>query len=287
VETFSHICIGVASVTFCAWILGRAPARLSVPVLIVIMFSMVPLNLLHPTIPDGITAYQEPRIIFQILKGMTVAGTCAFVLAYPLLSRKSHWPATLVVALLSFNIVEALFAELRKDITVNVITGLLLIALIPVAARVGTVRDRDGDRVSLPLDWTWILIYALWNFAFVLQITGQGRWIVFNFTQILAPAILIGFRPDRFMKARITTLFAATFLWQGFGVYEPLFAASDVWSERQLMLPIRNVAFAIVLVYAFHTVRCYLRTGDVRTLIDAVLHKAWPRLNKPARSQYK
>ena len=272
VETVSHICIAVASIAFGGWLLCRIPPRLSVTVCILTAMAMVPLNLLHPTIPAGITAWAEPRIIFQILKGITVALSAAFLLAWPGLgqisSRRLSW---LVIGVLALNIIEASLAEGRKDLTINLVTGFLLISLIPTTGFVSRVQEGNRQRVSLPVDWTWILIYGLWNFAFVLQITGQGRWIVFNFAQILAPLLLIRLVPDRFILARCTTLFVATFMWQIHGVYDPLFAATDTWSERELMIPIRNAGFAIMVVYLFITLRRFRRSGEIRTLLDAGL----------------
>ena len=244
-ETVSHICIGVASVALGGWILFQLPWRMSVAFMLLCSVAMVPLNLLHPTIPDHITAWQEPRIIFHTLKGITVALSVAFLLSYPALFRRFDKAPVLIVTLLALNIIEALFAEGRKDFTVNILSGILLIALIPAPDRVSVVTDGNRERVSLPVDWIWILIYGLWNFAFLLQITGQGRWIVFGFSQILAPLLLIRLVPGRFIEARAVTLFTATLLWQLHGIYDPMFAAPDLFTEREVMIPIRSTGFAI------------------------------------------
>ena len=288
VETISHISIAVASVALGGWLLCRIPPRLSVMLCLLAALVIVPLNLWHPTIPEGITAWAEPRIIFQTFKGVTVALSAAFILAWPGL-QKSSFPrlSWLIIGILALNIIEALLAEGRKDLTINMVTGLLLISLMPTSNRVSLAREGNRQRVSLPVDWIWILIYVLWNFAFVLQITGQGRWIVFNFSQILALLLLIRLVPDRFILARGTTLFVATFIWQVHGIYDPLFAEPDIWSERELMIPIRNTAFAIMVVYLFMSLRRFHRSGDVRTLLDAGLRHLRDALDQSTRSNDK
>jgi hypothetical protein len=141
--------------------------------------------------------------------------------------------------------------------------------------------------VSLPVDWIWILIYGLWNFAFLLQITGQGRWIVFGFSQILAPLLLIRLVPGRFIEARAVTLFTATLLWQLHGIYDPMFAAPDLFTEREVMIPIRSTGFAIMLVYLYFMLRRFYRTGEVRTLLDMMLKRLPGALDQSTGTDHK
>lgn len=273
-ELWAYIAVVTGLVVLASWIILRLPPKTAAGILIVIGISMVPLNLLHPSIPQGVTAYTSPITLFYIIKGISIVLGTVLLLLYPMLARvNATYSAIAIVALLWVNILEIGAVEFyRYGLTPNVIAAVLLTLLTPTAARVSTIQSGNHERVFYPVGWAWVFAYLLWHVTFMLQISSRdpGAWVVFTFAQHLAALILIGRNSGRYLEARAISLTTIFVMWQILGLYPPPFTVSADWFN--LALPYFQFAsisllVALTLLSAYR----YRQTRIVRTCFDGFL----------------
>jgi len=270
-EFLGHIAVGLVAVLSVSWLLLRLPARISVALFALAAILMIPLNLFHPTIPDGWAAHTEPKIVFHIIKGVAVALGACIVLAYPLMRSTRQSLAVLIVALLGLNMLLAMGAEVRAGININILTGLLLILCMPSAKAVSVTGDTARGQMSYGVSWLWIVAYTLWDFAFIMQITDLGTWVVFGFVGLLSAIILTFGDPRRYLLARCVTLCVTMLIWQLNGVFTPLFASDVHYFQGPYLAFISTPALAMAVWLIYRSLSRMRRSGEAVTVLDVFL----------------
>lgn len=116
------------------------------------------------------------------------------------LPQELHW---VVVAVLAFNIAEAVVRDMQSGFVTNAAVGIALMATLPLRAE--TPVGMHGSRLFLfPLPVWWILLYSSWNAAFSLGF-GYSWSTRFQLLTALLSSWILG-TPAAWLGARCISL---------------------------------------------------------------------------------